>query len=71
MNRYGSVYPCIAGSGGVRIFRCVSTRAAGGPGLWDVYRTVSCSTPDSLTMRVPNQHEFHPPSCYTELGYLY
>ena len=50
MDRYGSVYPCIAGSGGVRIVRCVSTRAAGGPGLWDVYRTVSCSTPDSLAM---------------------
>ena len=52
MDRYGSGYPCIAGSGGIRIVGCVSTRAAGGRGY------VTYTVPFSALPLVPSQCEY-------------
>ena len=51
MDCYGSGYPCIAGGRGIRIVRCVSTRAAGGRGY------VTCIVPFPTLNLVPSQCE--------------
>ena len=52
MDRYGSGYLCIAGSGSIRIVRCVSMRAAGDWGY------VTCIVPFPAAPLVPPQCEY-------------
>ena len=52
MDHYGRGYPCIVDSGGIRIVRSVSTRAAGGRGH------VTCIVPFPALPLVPSQCEY-------------
>ena len=65
MDRYGSGYPCIAGSGGIRVVRCVSTRAAGGPSY------VTCIVPFPALPLVPSQYEYLFGASFTPPQLLY
>ena len=69
MDRYGSGYPYITGSGGIRIVRWVSTRAADGRGY------VTCIVPFPALPLVPSQCEYlfsasfpPPPAAKLRLG---
>ena len=68
--RHGSAYPCTAGSGGICIVWCVPARAAGGRGYATCIVTF-LAYPWFLRNVSTYSARASPPSCCTELGYLY